>query len=97
MMGVGNVVLNRVRDSSGLFPNSIHGVIFQENQFSVVDSGSIYMEPKPHCVVAAKLCLEGYNTVEDCLFFINPSICSSYWFDTYRVFYASIGDHDFYA
>lgn len=97
MMGVGNVVLNRVRDDSGVFPDSIYGVIFQEGQFSVVDTGAIYMEPRPHCVVAAKLCLEGYNTVENSLFFLNPDISNSYWFDTHRSFYASIGDHDFYA
>lgn len=97
MIGVGNVVLNRVRDESGIFPDDVRGVIFQPGQFSVVDSGSIFMEPKPHCVVAAKLCLEGYNTVGSSLFFLNPSISNSYWFDTYRVFYASIGDHDFYA
>lgn len=97
MMGVGNVVLNRVRDSSGVFPDSIYGVIFQEGQFSVVDTGAIYMEPKPHCVIAAKLCLEGYNTVGESLFFMNPSISCSSWFDTYRSFHASIGDHDFYA
>ncbi len=97
MMGVGNVVLNRVRDESGVFPDSIYGVIFQPGQFSVVDAGSIFMEPKPHCIVAAKLCLEGYNTVGSSLFFLNPSISSSYWFDTYRSFYTSIGDHDFYA
>lgn len=97
MMGVGNVVLNRVRDESGVFPDSIYGVIFQEGQFSVVDNGTIFMEPKPHCVAAAKLCLEGYNTVGESLFFLNPSISNSYWFDTYRSFYASIGDHDFYA
>lgn len=97
MLGVGNVVLNRVRDESGLFPNDVRGVIFQQNQFSVVDNGTIFLEPKPHCVVAAKLCLEGYNSVGSSLFFLNPSISNSSWFDTYRDFYASIGDHDFYT
>ncbi len=97
MMGVGNVVLNRVRDDSGVFPDSIQGVIFQTGQFSVVETGAIYMEPKPHCVVAAKLCLEGYNSVGNSLFFLNPDISCSDWFDTYRSFYTSIGEHDFYA
>ncbi len=97
MMGVGNVVLNRIRDNSGAFPDTVQGVIFQPGQFSVVDNGTIFMEPKPHCVVAAKLCLEGYNTVGNCLFFLNPSISCSDWFDTYRSFYTSIGEHDFYA
>lgn len=97
MIGVGNVVLNRVYDESGVFPDDTRSVIFQPGQFSVVDNGTIFCEPKPHCVVAAKLCLEGYNTVGESLFFLNPSISNSHWFDTYRTFYASIGDHDFYA
>ncbi len=96
-MGVGNVVLNRVNDATGIFPDSIQGVIFQPGQFSVVDNGTIYLEPPAHCVAAAKLCLEGYNTVENCLFFLNPSISNSYWFDVNRTFYATIGDHAFYA
>ncbi len=97
MIGVGNVVLNRSRDTSGSFPDTVQGVIFQPGQFSVVDAGSIYSEPSPRCVVAAKLCLEGSNTVGDSLFFLNPSISSSVWFDTYRVFRLSIGEHYFYA
>ena len=36
MIGVGNVVLNRVRDDSGLFPDSVQGVIFQSGQFSAL-------------------------------------------------------------
>lgn len=97
MIGVGNVVLNRVRDDSGLFPDSVQGVIFQSGQFSVVDAGSIYSEPSARSVIAAKLCLEGCSTVGDCLFFLNPSISDSTWFDTNRVFRLSIGEHYFYA
>lgn len=97
MIGVGNVVLNRVRDESGAFPDTVQGVIFQPGQFSVVDAGTIYSEPRPRCVLAAKLCLEGANTVGDSLFFLNPGISNSAWFDTYRIFRLSIGEHYFYA
>ncbi len=97
MIGVGNVVLNRAHSDNGAFPDSVYGVIFQPGQFSVVDNGSIYSQPAPHCILAAKLCLEGCNTVGDSLFFLNPSISSSAWFDTYRVFRLSIGEHYFYA
>lgn len=97
MMGVGNVVLNRVNDDSGAFPDTIRDVIFQPGQFSVVDTGAIYMEPNELSVIAAKLCLEGYNTVEDSLFFLNPDISSDHWFKTNRTFVMSIDDHDFYA
>jgi len=97
MIGVGNVVLNRVRDHSGSFPDSVYGVIFQPGQFSVVDNGTIYSQPPEHCILAAKLCLEGFSTVGDSLFFLNPSISSSLWFDNHRVFRLSIGEHYFYA
>lgn len=97
MMGVGNVVLNRLRDESGAFPDTIKGIIFQYGQFAVAETGAIYLDPNPGSVVAAKLCLEGYNTVENALFFLNPKMCSDYWFRNTRTFLTTIGDHDFYA
>lgn len=97
MIGVGNVVLNRVNDDSGIFEDSIQRVIFQYNQFSVVDSGAIYLEPNEMSIIAAKLCLEGYNTVEDSKFFLNPETSSSLWFRENRTFVITIEDHDFYA
>lgn len=97
MIGVGNVVLNRVNDESGMFNDTVRGVIFQYNQFSVVDSGAIYDEPNEISVIAAKLCLEGYNTVGESLFFLNPGIASSYWFRETRTFVVTIENHDFYA
>lgn len=97
MIGVGNVVLNRAADESGAFPDSIYEVIFQYGQFSVADTGAIYMEPNAMSVVAAKLCLEGVNTVGESLFFLNPDISSDHWFKTNRTFVMGIGDHDFYA
>lgn len=96
MIGVGNVVLNRVNDGSGMFEDTVRGVIFQYNQFSVVESGTIYLEPNEISVIAAKLCLEGYNTVGDSMFFLNPDIASSYWFRETRTFVVTIENHDFY-
>ncbi len=95
MLGVGNVVLNRVDNPS--FPDSVYDVIFQKGQFSVVDNGTIYRTPHLRSIIAAKLCLEGYNTVEDCLYFLNPRISNSAWFRNNLSFYASIGEHDFFA
>lgn len=97
MIGVGNVVLNRVNDDSRMFEDTVSGVIFQYNQFSVVDNGTIYLEPNEISVIAAKLCLEGYNTVGESLFFLNPDIAPSYWFRETRTFVVSIENHDFYA
>ena len=91
------MVLNRVNDDSGVFRDTIRGVIFQAGQFDVVASGAIYLSPNEESVVAAKLCLEGYNTVGDSKWFLNPSISSTGWFDTYRTYELSIADHMFYA
>lgn len=97
-IGVGNVVINRVADPT--CPDSIYGVVFDNKfgvQFSVTTNGTIYKEPNDESVVAAKICLEGYNIVEDCIYFVNPDIGVSSWFMYTRTFVASIGEHDFYA
>ena len=98
MLGVGDVVMNRV--ASAAFPNSIYEVIFDSRygvQFSPVETGSIYLEPTEECVIAAKLCLEGYDIVGGALYFVNPDIGVSSWFAQTRTYVTSIGDHDFYA
>ena len=97
MIGVGNVVLNRVNDDTGIFEDTIKDVIFQPGQFAVAESGAIYLEPNELAIIAAKLCLEGYNTVGDSKFFLNPEISSSKWFQKYRTYVTSISYHDFYA
>ena len=96
MIGVGNVVMNRVNDESGVFGKGIYGVIFYPGQFDVV-AGLIYSEPSELAVVAAKLVLEGYNTVGDAKWFVNPAIGSTRWFRTYKTYRLTIADHDFYA
>lgn len=96
-IGVGNVVLNRVEDTSGFFPNTIKGVIFQSGQFQVVPAGTIYNEPFKESVIAAKLCLEGYNVVGESLYFLNPAISSNYWFRATQTYVTTIKNHEFYA
>lgn len=96
-IGVGNVILNRV--SSRDYPNTIYGVIFDKNngvQFQPVLNGEIYNTPSNECLNAAKLSLNGTNTVGKSLFFLNPSIAQSFWIVNNRTFYKTIGNHDFY-
>ena len=98
MLGVGDVVMNRV--ASAAFPNTVKEVIFDSRygvQFSPVETGSIYSEPSEECVIAAKICLEGYDIVGGALYFVNPDIGVSGWFRQTRTYVTSIGDHDFYA
>jgi N-acetylmuramoyl-L-alanine amidase len=94
MIGVGNVVLNRV--SSPRFPNTIEAVVFEPGQFTPVDNGSIYNTPSEEAILAAQMCLDGANTVGNSLFFLNPSIADASWFNSALTYYTTIGGHAFY-
>ena len=94
MIGVGNVVLNRV--ASGSFPNTVRDVVFQPGQFNPVDMGTIYLEPSEQAILAAKLAIEGVNTVGGSLYFVNPVIGDSSWFNRSLTCTVVIADHAFY-
>ena len=97
-LAVGTVIMNRV--ASPDYPDTIWGVIFdRENgiQFTPTGNGAIYCEPGEESVRAAKMCLEGYRTRDDILFFMNESIAESLWIKNNCTFAVSIGKHDFYA
>lgn len=96
LIGVGNVVMNRMESEK--FPDSITNVIFDREhviQFEPVENGSIKARPDERAYIAACLCLEGFNTVGDSLFFVNPAY-GSYWFDTELELTYVIGEHNFY-
>ncbi len=98
MIGVGNVVLNRVADPS--CPDTVYDVIFDTRygvQFSPTETGTINDDPNELSIVAAKLCLEGANVAENSLFFVNPDIGTSSWFRNTRTYVCTIADHAFYA
>ena len=97
-IAVGSVVMNRVK--SPLYPNTIWGVIFDRKygvQFSPIIDGSIYLAPTATSVVAAKICLEGFNVNSSALFFLYPRYSTSSWIPNNRPYLFSIGKHDFYA
>ena len=96
-IAVGNVVLNRVK--SDQYPNSIYGVIFDFRhgiQFTPAYTGTIYNTPSSESIIAAKICLEGYEIVPGALFFFNPRIATTNWISQNRPFAKRIGNHDFY-
>ena len=97
-LGVGNVVMNRVKSES--FPDTIQEVVFQNNgsaAFSPVQSGEIHMVSDELSLIAAYLVLEGYNNVGESLYFVNPVVGNESWVTANRTFVVRIGDHDFYA
>lgn len=96
-IGVGNVVMNRV--SSPDFPGTVFDVIFDMEhniQFEPISNGSVYAQPDQLSRIAACLCLDGYNTVGDSLYFVNPAYGSS-WFDSTLDLTVTIGGHNFYS
>ena len=92
-IAVGNVVMNRVKDPE--FPDTVYGVLYQENQFSPVYSGSIWDEPNDESVVAAKLVMDGTQILPTALFF--NTVGASTFASRNRPYIATIGAHAFYS
>lgn len=71
MVAVGAVVVNRV--SSGSFPNTISGVIYQSGQFTPVATGAfqsvLSRGARSDCYAAAQAALAGESPVGGCLYF----------------------------
>ncbi len=96
-IAVGNVVLNRV--ASGDFPDSIPGVIFDDEngvQFEPVSNGTVANAPTELSLEAARRVLSGENTVGDALYFFAPALSQGTWIDSSRTYQQTIGCHRFY-
>lgn len=96
-IAVGNVVLNRVNHKN--YPNTVKEVVFDRTyavQFEPTENGTIYDEPTPSAMIAAKLCLEGANVVEDCIYFFAPALSSGSWIVKNADYFKTIGCHRFY-
>lgn len=94
-LAVGNVILNRV--SNPIFPDSIHGVLAQKNQFSTYKSGRLAnRNPNEASIIAAKLVLDGavLEETEGALWFDS---CRSSWASRNKTCLAVIGGHKFFA
>ena len=97
-MAVGIVVLNRRDDTSGIWPNTIKGVIAQRNQFSTYKNGRLAKRtPNAESIVAAKLVLDGgiVKEVEDAYFF--DALLKNSWAARNKSVLAVIGGHRFYG
>lgn len=66
-IAVGSVVLNRVADPD--FPDTIHGVVFQEGQYAPTWDGSYEKIPSEDSIEVAKLLLEeGSQIPAECVY-----------------------------
>ena len=94
-MAVGNVVMNRVNHPS--FPNSIHAVLAQRNQFTTYRNGKLAnCTPSESCVIAAKLVLDG-GVVEETRGALYFDCLNSSWASRNRTFVTKLGGHKFYC
>lgn len=95
-LAVATVVMNRVNSSQ--FPNSIHNVIHQKNQFSPVANGSIKKKASSDSKRAVKQVIdEGYRSFgPEVVYFLNPKIATSKWIIRNRTHVTTIGNHAFY-
>ena len=96
-IAVANTVLNRVHSDN--FPDTIYGVIFDKKygvQYQPTMNGTIYQTPLGDSIIAAKRALSGENVVAQSMYFLNPDRATNFWIPQNRVFYTTIGNHDFY-
>ncbi len=88
-IGVANVILNRVKFSQ--FPNTVSGVLNQKNQFP----GATNATPKAEAIIAAKLAMDGANTVGNACWF--NGVGRSFWASKNKSLIVTIGNHAFYG
>lgn len=91
-VSVGNVIMNRV--ASPEFPNTVYGVLYQRNQFTVVNYASFQRTPSEESVLAAKMAMDGVNYVPGAMFYNVAGMRS--WASRNRPFLMSFAGHDFY-
>ena len=92
-IGVGAVVMNRVK--SDKFADTVKDVIFQPGQFNPVETKAIYLDPYKRCVLVAEMVLEGYNTVDDALYFHQGNYSEKFTSEN-DAFVVKIGCHNFF-
>ena len=96
-LAVGTVVLNRAAHPD--FPDTIRGVIFDDAyaiQFEPVENGTIYSEPAPSSILAARMVLNGTRAAGECLYFYNPALSDDTWIASHRAYFTTIGSHRFF-
>ena len=96
-IAVGTVVLNRTAHPD--FPDTIHDVIFDDAyaiQFEPVENGTIYAQPAPSSVLAARMVLSGTRAAGECLYFYNPALSDDTWIASHRTYFTTIGSHRFF-
>ena len=82
-VAIAAVILNRVKHSS--FPNSIAGVVYQENAFTAVSDGQINITPSQSCYNAARDALNGWDPTGGAIYYYNPVTATSSWIRSRKI------------
>ena len=91
-VAVGAVVLNRVDHPS--FPNTIAGVIYQNDAFTALVDGQYDQPIADSAYKAARDALNGWDPTGGCIYYYNPSTATNAWIRTLPI-YTQIGKHVF--
>ncbi|MDQ7792272.1 MAG: spore cortex-lytic enzyme [Clostridia bacterium] len=91
-VGVGAVILNRVRNAS--FPNTVAGVIYQPKAFESVSRGTIWRPVSKDAYRAARQAIAGWDPTGGAIYFWNPGKPVSPWIWTRNII-TRIGRHVF--
>lgn len=91
-VAVGAVIINRMLSSQ--FPNTLRGVLFQNNAFQPIRNGSFYLTPNESARRAALEALNGHDPTGGALFFFNPRHSTDRFMHS-RPTQATIGSHRF--
>lgn len=93
-VAVGAVIMNRVKDPS--FPNTIAGVIYQDQQFSSIRDGQfdVAIDEESTVYKAAQDAMNGIDPTNGALYFYNPSKTKSKWLFSLKTV-TTIGKHVF--
>lgn len=91
-----SVVLNRVMNSSGNFPNNVEGVLFQKGQFGYSREKLESTTPNSAALAAAKYVFSSHgSTLPKKVLFYRASYLGIEW-TSYTRFYATIGANNYY-
>lgn len=91
-VGVGAVLLNRLKDSR--FPKSLSQIVFKQGEFCTVRDGQIWKTPSQEAIKAARLAVAGWDPTGGALYFYNPAKTTSRWIWS-RPIVNKIGNHIF--
>lgn len=91
-VAVAAVILNRKQ--SAHFPNSIRGVVFQQNAFTAINDRQYYLSPNSSAYQAVKDAVRGWDPSYGAKYYYNPAGVTDEWIYS-RTVITKIGKHVF--